>query len=102
MLGRDEEAYHLLRNIVDASLDEMREGCRDCGPRGLQLDAYFLLAIVVRYWRGDCQEALEYASEHLKRRRRGLSSLWTIDDARAELESIRRGIAMPDGPSPDG
>ena len=92
MLGKAEEAYHLLRKIVEASLDDLREGCPQCGPRGLQSDAYFLLSLVVQHWRGDCEEALRYAGEHLKRRKRGLYSLWTINEVRAKLESIRSGI----------
>jgi hypothetical protein len=94
MLGKDEDAYHLLRTIVDASLDELLEGCPKCGPRGLQADAFFLLAIVIQYSRGDCEEALRHAEEHLKRRRRGLHSLWTIDEVRVKLATIRRGISV--------
>jgi tetratricopeptide (TPR) repeat protein len=92
MLGKAAGAYRLLRKIVDAPLDELREGCPRCGPRGLQSDAYFLLSLVVQHWRGDCEEALRYASEHLKRRRRGLHSLWTINEVRAKLASIRCGV----------
>lgn len=92
MLGKSAHAYRLLRKIVDASLDELREGCPRCGPRGLQSDAYFLLSHVVQYWRGDCEEALRYAGEHLKRRTRGLASVWTINEVRSKLESIRCGI----------
>jgi tetratricopeptide (TPR) repeat protein len=92
MLGNSEDAYHLLRTIVEASLLDLREGCPPCGPRGLQSDAYFLLALVVRHWRGDCEEALRYADEHLKRRKRGRESIWKINEVRATLDSIRHGI----------
>jgi tetratricopeptide (TPR) repeat protein len=92
MRNQCEPAYALLGEIVGSSLDELRAGCPECGARGLQLDAYFLLALVVRHAHGDCEEALRYADEHLKRRKRGLMSIWTIDEVRAERESIRIGI----------
>jgi hypothetical protein len=97
MLGKPQVAYRLLREIVEASLDDLREGCRQCGARGLQSDAYFLLAIIIRHWRGDCEEALRYAAEHLKCRKRGLYSLWTLNEVRATLNSIRKGIDDADG-----
>jgi tetratricopeptide (TPR) repeat protein len=93
MLGRDEEAYPLLQGIIRSSLEQLREGCPACGPRSLQLDAYFLLSQVVRHGRGECEEAVRYAEEHLKRRRRGLPSLWPIAEVRAELESMRGALA---------
>jgi hypothetical protein len=93
-------AYRLLREIVDASLDDLREGCPQCGSRGLQSDAYFLLTIMIRHWRGNCEEAMRYAAEHLKRRKRGLYSLWTLNEVRATLESIRKGMEDAEGNAP--
>ena len=92
MLGSDDESYRLLRSIIEASLGELREACPECGPRGLQSDALFLMAIVVQHSRGDCVEALAYALQHLNRRHRGVSSLFTIRDVRARIKSIRSGI----------
>jgi tetratricopeptide (TPR) repeat protein len=73
MLGNNEEAYQLLRGIVDASLENLTAGCPQCGARGLQSDACFLLALIVQFWRGDCEGALIYAGEHLSVGREGSS-----------------------------
>ena len=100
MLGDDHEAYRLLRTIIDVSIDELRDGCPECDPRGLQSDALFLLAIVVQHSRGDCQEALTLALEHLNRRQRGVSSLFTIRDVRATIKSIRNGIESAETKAP--
>jgi len=58
--------------------------------RGLQLDAYFLLFLVALRHLGFCEEAFEYAAEHLQRRRGGLQSLWSLQDVRAEISVMRR------------
>ena len=69
MLDRDEEAYPLLRDLIGASHEELRRRCPGVWPRSLQLDAYMLLFWVVLDYRGACDEAFEYAAEHLRRRR---------------------------------
>ncbi len=92
MLGNDKKAYGLLQAIVGASPAQLRSGCPDSEPRSLQLDAYFLLSYVVRAWRGECQEAIRYAEEHLRRRRRGLRSLWPVRVVRSELREMRAAV----------
>jgi tetratricopeptide (TPR) repeat protein len=92
MLGREEQAHELLRRIFEASPERLRLDCPDCEPRSLQLDACFLLSQVVRVWRGECREAIRYAEEHLRRRRRGLRSLWSVREVRCELREMRAAV----------
>ena len=69
---------------------ELARRCPEACMRGLQLDAYFLLFLVALRHLGFCEEAFEYAAEHLQRRRGGLQSLWSLQDVRAEISVMRR------------
>src|SRR5437867_1033835 len=84
MLGRDAEAYPILRELISVSPAELERRCMNTQPLSLQLDAHFLLFWVVLGIRGLCTEAFEYATEHLRRRRRGLQSVWSIREVRAD------------------
>ncbi len=90
MLGREAEAYLLLQDLIAVGPEELRQRCPCVGPRSLQLDTYFLLFWVVLYHRGFCPEAFAYAEEHLRRRRRGLASKWTVREVRAEVAAMRK------------
>ena len=95
MLGRDGRAEAVLRPILAASVDELRQGCADCGPRGLQTDAFFLLSHI-RRWRGrpgDLKLAVALAETHLRLRHRGVPSLWTARHVRGELTLMREELA---------
>jgi tetratricopeptide (TPR) repeat protein len=94
MLGRTEEAEAFLRPILAASLDELREGCPDCMPRSLQLDAFMLLSWVLWAGHGPCAEAVELAAEHLRRRQRGVHSLWSAREVRAEIAAMQRELRV--------
>jgi tetratricopeptide (TPR) repeat protein len=90
MLDRDEEAYAILKRLINASILELRDCCPHCGPESLQLDAYYLLFLVTLRARGFGREAFGYARQHLRRRRRGLESLWSVREVRAEIAAMRR------------
>ncbi|HEY5912343.1 MAG TPA: tetratricopeptide repeat protein [Verrucomicrobiae bacterium] len=90
MLGRDSEAYSILRELIGVPAAELERRCPNARPLSLQLDAHFLLFWVVLDYRGLCAEAFEYAAEHLRRRRRGLQSVWSIREVRADLAEMRR------------
>jgi tetratricopeptide (TPR) repeat protein len=90
MLGRDEEAYPLLRGLIEVSPEELRRRCPAGDPRGLQLDAYMLLFWVVLHGRGFCAEAFAYAAEHLRRRCRGVHSVWSAREVRADIAAMHR------------
>jgi tetratricopeptide (TPR) repeat protein len=84
MLGRDQEAYPLLRPLVEVGPEELRQRCLiSVGARSLQLDAYILLFWVVLHDRGFCAQAFDYAGEHLRRRCRGVPSVWSKRAVRA-------------------
>jgi len=89
MLNRDAEAYSILRELISVPPAELERRCPDARPLSLQLDAHFLLFWVVLDYRGFCAEAFNYAAEHLRRRRRGLQSVWSIRDVRKDIEWAR-------------
>jgi tetratricopeptide (TPR) repeat protein len=90
MLGRDQEAYPLLLDLIRADIQELRRRCTIARPRSLQLDAYQLMFWVVLYGKGFCDEAFRYAREHLRRRKRGVHSIWTAREVRADVAAMRR------------
>src|SRR6266545_4541417 len=57
MLGRDAEAYLILRELISVSAAELERRCTNAQPPSLQLDAHFLLFWVVLGSRGLCTEA---------------------------------------------
>ena len=95
MLGRDAEAYPILRELISVPPAELERRCMDAQPLSLQLDAYYLLFWVVLGRRGPCAEAFNYAAEHLRRRRRGLQSVWSIREVRADIAEMRRAWTSP-------
>lgn len=99
MLNRDRRAASVLRPILAASAEELREGCPDCRPRGLKLDALFLMSQILRSSREprEAEEAVAFAAMHLRQRRRGVHSVWTARQVRAELVEMRR--ELPPGPT---
>jgi tetratricopeptide (TPR) repeat protein len=89
MLCRDYEAYPLLLDLIRSDVAELRRRCPVKFPRSLQLDAYILLFWVVLYGKGFCEEAFRYAGEHLRRRKRGMRSVWTARQVRADIAAMR-------------
>lgn len=90
MLGREAEAYSILKDLIRTPPAQLKRRCSSAGPRSLQLDAYYLLFRVVLDYRGVCAEAFKYAAAHLRRRRRGLHSVWSVREVRAEVAEMRR------------
>jgi tetratricopeptide (TPR) repeat protein len=90
LLGRDEESRAILRDLVSVAPETLERRCDAVGGRSLQLDAYFLLFLVTLHCRGFSDEAFGYADEHLRSRCRGLHSVWTLREVRAEVSAMRR------------
>ena len=90
MLGRDAEAYRILRELIRVAPLELDQCCPDAHGVSLQLDTFYLLFLVTTDVRGLCAEAFDYAAEHLRRRRRGLQSVWSIKEVRATISAMRR------------
>ena len=58
-------------------------------PRSIRLDAHLLLFWVLLYGRGFSAEAFGFAEEHLRRRCRGLHSVWSVREVRADIAAMR-------------
>ena len=82
MLDRDEEAQPLLRTLIQAKPQELRDGCPEAQPRSIQLDAHFLLFLVLLDCGGSFDDAFAFAVKHLHMRRRGLNSVWSVREVR--------------------
>jgi tetratricopeptide (TPR) repeat protein len=90
MLDRDHEAEGLLRELIAATPQELRRRCPETQPRSLQLDAHFLLFLVLADGRGPCEGAFAFAAKHLRLRRRGLYSVWSAREVRNDIAAMRR------------
>lgn len=90
MLGRDDEAALILRELINVDSKILASRCNAVNGRSLQLDAFYLLFLVSVHGQGFSKEAFHYAQEHLRRRRRGLPSAWTLREARDEISALRR------------
>src|SRR5262249_4888808 len=90
MLGRDTEAEPLLRGLVVASEADLLAACPFDRPRSLRLDATYLLFLVLVYGRGFSAEAFGFAERHLRQRRRGVASVWSAREVRAEVAAFWR------------
>ena len=90
MLDRDSEAEPMLRALIQATPEELHEGCPESQPRSLRLDAHFLLFLVLLYGHGSADEAFGLAAKHLLMRRRGLHSVWTAREVRRQIVELRR------------
>jgi hypothetical protein len=90
MMGREAEAYAILRELTKLASKELGRRCLNFQASSLQLDAYFLLFWVTLYYKGFCTEAFRYADEHLRRRRRGLHSVWSLREVRADIAAMRQ------------
>jgi len=91
MLDEFEEAKDLLVDLIKKSTSELKDGCPDSteNPESFKLDAYFLLFCVTLYSTGKWGKAYPYVREHLKRRRRGLKSVWSRRTILKEIEELR-------------
>ena len=89
MLDRNREAEPILRELIAASPAQLRRRCATGDSRSLQLDAHYLLFLVLLGGRGFSAEPFGLAEEHLRRRRRGLRSVWPVRKVRADVAAMR-------------
>ena len=85
MLERNTEAEPLLRELISATHQELRRRCPESMPRSVQLDAHYLLFLVMIYGRGFSEEAFAFARKHLRMRRRGLHSVFSARAVRSDI-----------------
>ena len=95
MLGHDEEACVILRELVDSSDRELLEGCDDLAisPRSMRLDAHFLLFLSTLHVDGNWRKAVPHLRRHLRSRARGVRSIWSKREVLREAERLRLAYA---------
>lgn len=89
MLGRDLEAIPLLEKLISTPIATLKAGCKGAPHRSLQVDAYFLLFLATTWGHGFSAKAFKYADQHVRRRRPGLKSIWTLREVRADVAEMR-------------
>jgi len=90
MLGRDYEAGQILRELVRVDPEVLTGRCEAVNGRSLQLDAFYLLFLVTVHGEGFSAAAFRHAEEHLRRRRKGLRSVWSVREVRNQVSAFRR------------
>lgn len=96
MLGRDRRAKPILLKLVSANPKALNASCEGVGARSLQMDAYQLLSLVEFHGSGSREKALMFSKAHLRRRRRGLQSVWTLRQVREEIARMTsQGRQLP-------
>ncbi len=95
MLNRNEEARSILLDLVKTSESVLRSMCPDAAesPRSLCLDAFHLLFLTTLYATDSWSKALPYLREHLRRRTRGLNSIWSKAALIRDAEELREEFA---------
>jgi|GEM_PF-5234283 len=89
-MGRDNEAEQPLRDLISATANELSHRCASTSFRSVQIDAHFLLFRVLLYGRGFSKEAFAFAEKHLSMRRRGVRSVWSMREVRANISAMRQ------------
>ena len=89
MLGLDAEAEPLLRRLMAATDADLRTACPVARPRSLRLDAAYLLFLALVHGQGFSAEAFGFADLHLRLRGRGVLSVWSAREVRAEVAAFR-------------
>lgn len=91
MLGKDEQAYDVILEIIDTSPEKAKRECEHIShARGLIVDAHFLMFYVLIYGQGYNKEAFDYAEKHLKLRTRGVKSVWTKRQVKSEIKHHKK------------
>jgi tetratricopeptide (TPR) repeat protein len=95
MLGRYEESRSILLKFVNTSEAEHLSGCLDMAetPRSLCLDAFNLLFLSTLHATESWRLATPFLREHLRRRTRGLQSLWSRRQIIRDADELRKEYA---------
>lgn len=103
MLTRNEQARSILLNLVNTPEAALRAGCPDMAetPRSLCLGAFNLLFLSTLYSTKSWHEASPYLREHLRRRARGLQSLWAKPEIIHDADKLRQEFAPKAKPVKD-
>lgn len=95
MLSRNDQVRRILLVFVDTPESVLRSRCPDMAetPRSLCLDAFNLLFLSTLHSTKSWAKASPYLREHLRRRTRGLQSLWVKSEIIRDAEELREEFA---------
>lgn len=88
-LGREAEAAELLEQLIATPVATLKARCDGTPARSLQVDAYYLLFLTSVWGNGFSAKAFKYADQHVRRRRPGVKSIWTLREVRADVAEMR-------------
>ena len=91
MLGKDKEAHDLLSKLLRMSDNQLASGCPVLKqPASFRTDAYYLMFHLLLSWKSSWLKAFPFAQKHLRQRRRGLKSAWSLATIRGEIAEFRK------------
>jgi tetratricopeptide (TPR) repeat protein len=88
-LGRDDEATEILEKLIATPIPTLKARCVRIPARALQVDAYYLLFLTSIWGKGFSAKAFKYADQHIRRRRPGTKSIWSLREVRADVAEMR-------------
>ena len=98
MLDRQDEAYRLLLQLTETPDKELEGKCAELRqPASFKIDAFYLMFHILLEWKRSWAKALPYAAKHIRLRRRGVKSAWSIRTIRREIAEARHSLRS--GPS---
>jgi tetratricopeptide (TPR) repeat protein len=90
MLAREKEAQILLSKLIQKSSAELATGCASLRqPNSFRSDALYLMFHVMLYSTRSWSKAFPFAQRHLRNRKRGLKSAWSVRTIRREIAELR-------------
>lgn len=91
MLERSEEASEILKGLLAVTPEVLHQRCEvPFSARSIQTDACMLLFWTTLHHRGFCDEAFEHAAAHLRRRSRGVPSVWSKREVLGDIAAMMR------------
>jgi len=89
MLSEEHKAAQLLKNLLLLKLNDIPHDITANTLRVLQLDANYLMFLVMIYGQGFSREAFAFANKHLKQRKAIKGSVWSLAQVRQEIKEMR-------------
>lgn len=89
MLDREIEAQTLLSTLIRMTNRQLALGCSVLNqPESFKTDAFYLMFLSVLSAGHPWSKALPFANRHLRSRRRGLKSAWTVKEIHREMSEL--------------
>ena len=91
MLGREHTAQKVLLKLVNMTDPDLAFGCPELRqPRSFRCDALYLMFHVMLFSTNRWSKAFPFAQRHLRSRKRGLKSAWSLRNIRKEIADLRK------------